>query len=434
MSPESTAVVEATAGQSHPGTTPLSRFVPALMLSQLGFYVALITPLQLLLTLHLTRIAGAGATTAFGVVTGFGAICAIVFNPVAGRVSDRTRARLGRRRTWILTGSLLLAIALVAMTVTTRVWQVVVLWCAVQAIGNFQYAANNALLADQVPAHRRGGVSGLVGLTAAIGPLAGIAIANRFAAGGAGQWWAVAAVAVVASVLAVLLLRDPPSTAPKPPLDLRTVLTTFWFNPRRHPAFGWAWLVRFLIMCAYAAGSYNAFYLMDRFAVSEQEVGGIVLGLSTVSVACMALSSVVGGYVSDAVKRQKPFVVFAGLVAALALVMMATAGSVTVVYVASALLGLGTGTFLAIDLALCVRVLPNEDEAGKDLAIINIANSLPQSLVPFAAPALLALGGFPALFGTLAVIGVLGAAAITRVPEIGRELVPSRWTAPITRA
>jgi MFS family permease len=434
MSSESATVVDPAPQQVRAGATPLGRFVPALMLSQLGFYIALITPLQLLLTLRLTTIAGGGATTAFGIVTGFGAICAIVFNPVAGRVSDRTRTRLGRRRTWILTGSLLLALALVAMTATTRVWQVVVLWCLVQAIGNFQYAANNALLADQVPADRRGGVSGLIGLTAAIGPLLGIAVVNRFAAGGAVQWWAIAVLAAVFSVVAVLLLRDPQSTAPKPPLDLRTVLATFWFNPRRHPAFGWAWLVRFLIMCAYAAGSYNAFYLMERFGVDAQDVGAIVLGLSLVSVVAMGVASVVGGYVSDAVKRQKPFVVFAGVVAAIALAMMATAGSIGVVYVASGLLGLGTGTFLAIDLALCVRVLPNEEDAGKDLAIINIANSLPQSLVPFVAPALLALGGFPALFATLAVVGLLGAVAIARVPEIGREHVTSRWTAPITRA
>jgi MFS family permease len=87
--------------------TRLGRLVPALVLSQIGNYIALLTPLQLLLTLRLNELAsGAAATSAFGVVTGFGALCALVFNPIGGRISDLTTARFGRRRTWILFGAL----------------------------------------------------------------------------------------------------------------------------------------------------------------------------------------------------------------------------------------------------------------------------------------------------------------------------------------
>ena len=40
---------------------------------------------------------------------------------------------------------------------------------------------------------------------------------------------------------------------------------------------------------------------------------------------------------------------------------------------------------------------------------VTFANQLPTSIVPFIAPALLALGGFRALYLTLAVLGILGA-------------------------
>ncbi|MEU6674028.1 MFS transporter [Streptomyces sp. NPDC046925] len=412
--------------------TPLRRFVPALLATQLGFCIAVFTPLQLLLALRLDEMAGDGANKAFGLVTGIGALCALLSNPIAGRASDRTRARFGRRRTWMLTGSLALALVLTALSATTAVWQVALLWSLAQVVGNFQFAANNAILADQIPPARRGGVSGLVGAVAAIGPLAGIGLANTFPAGGSLQWLSVAIASVGLTVLAVLLLRDPRSTAPKPPLNLRTLLGTFWFNPWRHPAFGWAWLVRFLIMATHAAVGYTTLFLMQRFDISKGDVGSVVLGISAVTLVSVAAVSVIAGYLSDRLRRQLPFVVFAGLTAALGLVLMAAADSIAAVYVASAVLGVGTGTFLAVDLALCVRVLPSAEDAGKDLAIINIANSLPQSLVPFAAPALLAIGGYPALFLTLAALGLLGAAAILRVPEIGREAAPGR-AAPITR-
>jgi hypothetical protein len=211
------------------------------------------------------------------------------------------------------------------------------------------------------------------------------------------------------------------------------VVETFWFNPRRHSAFGWAWLVRFLIMCAYSASSYNTFFLMQRLGVSQAEVGSIVLGVGLITVVCAAVASAVAGYISDAIRRQRPFVIFAGVVAALGLVLMSGADSITAVLIASTLGGIGIGTFLAVDLALCVRVLPDAENTGKDLAIINIAGTLPQSLVPFAAPALLAIGGYPALFLSLAALALLGAVANVRVPEMGRENLPGR-AAPITRS
>ncbi|HEX3785563.1 MAG TPA: MFS transporter [Pseudonocardiaceae bacterium] len=425
--------VEPESGVDQTTVTPMRRFIPAIMLAQLGFSVAVIPPLQLLLALRLDVISGANATSAFSVVAGSGALCTVLFSPVAGRVSDRTHARLGRRRTWMVAGSVLLALALVAMTATTAVWQVVVLWCLAQVAGNFQYAANNAIVADQIPPERRGGVSGLIGLVTALSPILGLGLANTFPAGGAGQWIVIATVALGVSLAGVLLFRDPRSTAPKRSPDLRTLARTLWLNPRRHPAFGWAWLVRFLIMCAYSSFSYTTFFLMNRFGVSAAKVGTLLLAISLAAVACVAVASVVAGYVSDALKRQRLFVIFAGVFAAIALVVLSGANSLATVFLAYTLLGLAIGTFLAVDLALCVRVLPSVEDAGKDLAIINLANSLPQSLVPFAAPVLLAIGGYPALFLTLAVLALLGAVAVLRVPEVGRENAPGR-AAPVARS
>ena len=42
----------------------------------------------------------------------------------------------------------------------------------------------------------------------------------------------------------------------------------------------------------------------------------------------------------------------------------------------AAVAGLGYGVYNAIDQALNVSVLPNPDEAGKDLGILNLANTL----------------------------------------------------------
>lgn len=412
--------------------TPLPRLVSAMFASNVGALIALLTPLQLLLTLQTTRIAGEGAAAAFGVITGIGALFALVANPLAGRISDRTAARFGRRRTWILTGAIGGALAVFAIAFTTEIWQVAVIWCLTQTLFNFQQAATSALLADQVPKFRRGTVSGFIGLAAAVGPLAGIAAVSTMT-DPLLQWGTIALISLVLGVLAVLLLRDP-QHRPAPGqggLNLTQLLLSFWLNPWKHPAFGWAWLVRFLITCVYASGTYNAFFLMDRFGIPADQVGTTVLLLSLISVGLLALTSVIAGPISDRLRRQKPFVVAAGVIGAGALVLQGFAPSVEVVYLAVALLGIGTGLFFSIDSALCVRMLPSAENAGKDFAIINIANTLPQSFVPFIAPLLLALGGFGALYVTLALLGILGALFVLRLPELGRE-GDQRW-AVITR-
>lgn len=412
--------------------TPLPRLIAVMFSSNVGALIALLTPLQLLLTLQTTRIAGADAAAAFGFITGVGALFALVANPLAGRISDRTAWRFGRRRTWILTGAVGGSLAVFAFTFTTEIWQVAVIWCVTQTLFNFQQAATSALLADQVPKFRRGTVSGFVGLAGAVGPLAGIAAVSSMTDPVA-QWATVAIVSIVLGVIAVLLLRDP-QHQPAPGqegLNLKQLALSFWLNPRKHPAFGWAWLVRFLLTCAYASGTYNAFFLMDRFGIAPEAVGGTVLLLSLISVGLLAVTSIVAGPISDRIRRQKPFVIAAGILAAGALVLQGFAPTIELVYLAVAILGIGTGLFFSIDSALCVRMLPSAENAGKDFAIINMANTLPQSFVPFIAPLLLSIGGFGMLYVTLAALGIVGALFVLRLPELGREGDP-RW-ALITR-
>lgn len=76
-------------------------------------------------------------------------------------------------------------------------------------------------------------------------------------------------------------------------------------------------------------------------------------------------------------------------------------------------MGLAYGTYIAVDLALVLEVLPDREQAGKDMGVFNIANALPQSLAPAFGGFLLAnLGGgtdFTALLVAALVAAVIGA-------------------------
>src|SRR6188474_2089960 len=84
-----------------------ARWIGLLSLANLGLWMGYFGPLQVLLPNQVEDIAGAGKTTALGIITGAGALVAVLVGPIAGALSDATTARTGRRHTWIAAGALL---------------------------------------------------------------------------------------------------------------------------------------------------------------------------------------------------------------------------------------------------------------------------------------------------------------------------------------
>jgi MFS family permease len=202
-----------------------------------------------------------------------------------------------------------------------------------------------------------------------------------------------------------------------PPFSLRAFVGTFWVSPIRHPSFAWAWWSRLFIFFGLAAvQSYQTFYLLIALHFSTTEVAGaIFLATLVLSVASVALAPFLGR-LSDRVGRRKPFVIVAALIFASGLLIVTFATNYPTFLVAMAVIGLGLGVYLAVDLALVTEVLPDQNDTAKDMGIMGLAGNLPQSIVPALAPLILTIGAsavapqnFAALFITGAVAGLLGA-------------------------
>jgi hypothetical protein len=82
--------------------------------------------------------------------------------------------------------------------------------------------------------------------------------------------------------------------------------------------------------------------------------------------------------------------------------------------------GLGFGVYTAVDFALVVDVLPDSDNAAKDLGVLNIAGALPFPLGPGIAPAILAFGNgsYGVLYAVAGVWAILAAVAILPVQGV----------------
>ncbi|AKJ13285.1 MFS transporter [Streptomyces incarnatus] len=413
-----TAVGRSAAALAEP-VEPVGRgWTAALSLANGAIWVGWFGPLQILLASQADDFApgsGMSKETLLAWVTGAGAVVSLLANPFFGALSDRTTARPGRRTPWIVAGAAGGALSLLLLARAGGVWSMAVGWCLVQLTLNAAFAAVTAAVPDRVPRLQRGAVGGWLGAAQILGVVGGTGLAT--VAGGVGAGYTACAVFTAAGVLPYVLCYDDLPLAPqdRPAWSWRGFLAGFWLSPRRHPDLGWAWLTRFLINLSNSLVLlYLLYYLRDR--LHRPDPGRGVLVLTAVNSLTLMATVVAGGVWSDRVGRRKPFVVWSGVLMAVATAALAGWQTWPGAIVAAAVLGVGFGVFTSVDFALMTDVLPKALDRGKDLGVINVANALPQVAAPaLAAPVVTYLGGYRVLYLVAAVIGLAGAVLVGRI-------------------
>jgi len=405
-------------------------FVALYALGYVGAYVALITPLATTLALKIADLDPEGKAASLGLVSAVGALFALVVNPLAGALSDRTTSRFGRRRPFIVGGTAAGVVGLAVVGFAPSIPVVLLGWIVAQVGFNLVLAALQALLPDQVPLERRARVSAVLGISQQVSPLVGIGIATGVLATGAGFGPVFVVPALVgAALLALLVVRIPdPPIASAEPFRLRGFLAGFRPTRGRSADFALAWFGRFFVILGFAIyTTYQVYFITDRIGIAESGVTVVQLVAVLIFSVVLTGSAIVSGRLSDAWQRRKAFVYVAVAVVGIGMAMLAVTQTIELFYVAAAVMGVGIGSFFAVDLALVTDVLPDQEHAAaKDLGIFNIANALPQSVAPAIAPFFLglgALGGQPGenytlLFVVAAVLALIGALFIVPIKAV----------------
>ena len=399
------------------------RFISLYALSYAGGSLLFLGPLLVSLALKVNHLVGIDdAPKNLALVTGVGSLFGIVSNPFFGRLSDRTTSRMGMRRPWMIVGLVGGAIGTLTVALAPTIGVVLVGWCTAQVFLNALLAAQIAILPDQVPTSQRGLVSGILGVCLPAASVAATFLVQAFDVTQLSMFLAPLLLGgVLVGVFTASLHDRRLDPATKPPWSLRQFAESFYVSPRANPDFAWAFASRFLLVMAYAfLVTYQAYYLIDRIGVREDDVAHqIYLGTLVQSVA-LVLASPLAGRLSDRLGRRKIFVALAAVTYAVALVMIAIAQGVGGYLVGMALSGVGFGMYMAVDLALVVDVLPGPDSAAKDLGVLNIAGALPFALAPAVAPVVLGLSdnSYSALYLVAGACALLGAVAIIPIRRV----------------
>ncbi len=400
----------------------------------LGIWMAQLTPVQLLLPqqidelLNATRAAGTpvlatdwiGSVVAFGIISGIAGACALITYPLTGALSDRTTGKFGRRRPWILIGTLVFAISLIVLGLQTTMVGVGISWSLAIVGFCMVTAAITATISDQVPVEQRGFVSGWVSAPQAIGTVLGIILVLTLGLSLI-FGYVVMAIALVLLVLPFLLLvKD--EVLPRvlrPKFSLGILIKGFWINPVKYPDFGWTLLGRILVNLGNALGTTLLLYFI-MFGLNRPETAeDDLLTLTVVYLVFFIIAALGFGKLSDRIGQRKPFVYAAAYLQALAALLLAFIPDFSIAMIGAALLGLGYGCFMAVDQALATQVLPDSHTRGKDLGIMNIATAVPQAVAPLLGAFIVAwLTGFTGLFVASAVMATLGGLAILPIKSV----------------
>ncbi len=110
---------------------------------------------------------------ALALISSPGLLVALVSNPLFGLLSDRTPGRWGRRRPYILGGTLLNIVGIFLMLAAPNIFTLMLALCLVQFANNAAAAPFHAFLPDLVNEDQRGLAAGIMGFTQALGLIVG---------------------------------------------------------------------------------------------------------------------------------------------------------------------------------------------------------------------------------------------------------------------
>jgi MFS family permease len=303
------------------------------------------------------------------------AVLSILIQPTVGAISDYTVSRWGRRKPYIVFGSLLDLVFLAGIMTANNV-VILGVFAALLAIStNIARGPFQGYVPDLIAEHQVGMASALVGLMQILGNVTGfllVTIAVTFDR----MELAIVAVAIVelATMIAVVVRVSPGL----PPLDREgrswpQIAATAWATDvLRERSYVWLVVSRlFFLMGGAMLVNFVITYLKQTHAMTQQDANGTNTLFLVVVVVANLLAIVPSARISDRIGR-KPVIYASCVVGAVGLLIAAVAPSVTLVFVGAFLFGASAGTFLAVDWALITDIIPRA-ASGRYMGLSNVA-------------------------------------------------------------
>jgi len=307
-----------------------------------------------------------------------GVVIAVLVQPTVGSLSDYTVSRFGRRKPYIVIGTTLDLVFLVGLATSNTVLAVAAFVTLLQFSSNFAQGPFQGYVPDLVAAPQVGLASGMVGLFTVLGVVTGTALATLGVATGnfVLPTIALGLVHVATMILLVFRLNEGRPAKNRGGRSWRSVAAEAWGTDiLRERSFLYLVASRFFIL----GGS--AFlivlqvpYLERALRMTDSNQRALwILGTTVVAVICTAAATIPAARLSQRVGRKR--VIYAAIaMGALGMTIAALAPTPPVLAIGAVFVGVGGGSFLAVDWALMTDIIPKAS-AGRYMGMSNVATA-----------------------------------------------------------
>ncbi|TCE39639.1 Sucrose transporter [Bifidobacterium longum subsp. longum] len=378
---------------------------------------------QVLLPQRFTELGIGVPEVILGTMNSVGCVFALIANIVFGAMSDITRSRFGKRTPWIVCGGFITAAGYLLAANSAALAGIVAGWSIVQVGVNMMIAPAVAVLSDRIPESTRGTFSAFYGGAQIVGQSAGTFMGAQFIKHMGAGFLTGAVLFAITGIIAVLVWPRERSSkndeVAAKTLSISDILRSFILPTRNCRDFYLALVGRLLLMVGWSmVATYQLYILQKYVGLSVDESGTVISTMSVISMIVLIVTSMISGPISDRLHRRKIIVAVGSVIIAIGIaipIMMPTALGM-MLYAGVA--GTGYGIYIAVDQALNVDVLPSQEEAGKDLGILNLANTVGQVLAPVIVGGVVATSSYATIFPIAIVCVLVGAVVIMLIRKV----------------
>ena len=387
------------------------RFIAAYFLLSLLWMGGLGIISAVLLPQHLRVVVGATEATAiFGTLNAATAITSLLSNLIVGNLSDRTRSRWGQRTPWIIAGGIIGGISLFLIGIFQNVWLMGLAYCFSMISLNMMIAPAMATLSDRVPENMRATVSSFYSAGTTVGTSIGTLIGAKFLDVQIPGFILAGVLMGVSGLVTAMVWPREGSARHLPPVSggIKELMSSFKPPLKGARDFWLAFSGRtLLIFSYYMILNYQLYILLSYIGLGKAGAAATISIMSVVTMVVGLAGSILSGSISDKIGRRKLPVNIATILMAIGFLLPWLLKTPFSMILFAGFSGLGYAVYSAVDQALNIDVLPNKEESGKDLGILNMATTLGQTAGPIVTSVLVLAGGYSLVFPTAIIFALL---------------------------
>ena len=302
----------------------------------------------------------------------------LAVQPTVGMISDYTISRWGRRKPYIAIGATLDVVFLIGLATSPTYLSVLAFLALLQFSSNFAQGPFQGYVPDLVPAEQVGLASALIGAMQTIGFVIGNGIVAYAAA--IGDYTipliVLGLVELSTAIGTIVWVREGTAAKPRNGRSWVSIALSAWgLDILRERSF--VFLVVSRLMFVAGINVLLGFYVLfvtRVFGFEGDEKALWITGIGAVVAVFTAIATIPSGIISNRVGR-KPMIYLAAGVGSIGLAVAALAPSPAILLVGATLIGIGSGTFLAVDWALMTDIIPKAS-SGRFMGISNLAVGL----------------------------------------------------------